>query len=203
MVDLNQKDADGVELPYRAHHVIGPDKTIKLSFLYPAATGRNMDEVVREVDSLQTTANFKVATPVNWKPGEPVVISPSVSNEEAKVLFPQGYDTVDLPSKQFSSPTSDPSAAMVTVRPTHSLYTKKTPKTIRGAGIDATSTNASLSLSESCFSRTFALGLRQRETRQRKTARWWRLRVHRLQEIYASAVILIYLYFNQSLEWIP
>ncbi|CAL9065925.1 unnamed protein product [Musa banksii] len=100
MVDLNQKDADGVELPSRALHVIGPDKTIKLSFLYPAATGRNMDEVVRAVESLQTTANFKVATPVNWKPGEPVVISPSVSNEEAKVMFPQGYDTVDLPSKQ-------------------------------------------------------------------------------------------------------
>ncbi|THU44247.1 hypothetical protein C4D60_Mb02t05400 [Musa balbisiana] len=104
-------------------------------------------------------------------------------------------------SSTFSSPTSDPSAAMTP--PTHSLYTKKTPKTIRGAGIDATSINASLNLSESCFRRTFALGLRQREPRQRKTARWWRLREHRLQEIYAPAVILIYLYLNQTLEWIP
>ncbi|CAL9079131.1 hypothetical protein MUK42_33060 [Musa troglodytarum] len=100
MVDLNQKDADGVELPSRSLHVIGPDKTIKLSFLYPAATGRNVDEVARAVEFLQKTANFKVATPVNWKPGEPVVISPSVSSEEAKVMFSQGYNTVDLPSKQ-------------------------------------------------------------------------------------------------------
>lgn len=73
---------------------------IKLSFLYPASTGRNIDEVVRVLDSLQKAAKHKVATPVNWKPGDPVVISPSVSNEKAKEMFPQGYKTVELPSKK-------------------------------------------------------------------------------------------------------
>uniref|UniRef100_B3TLK7 Peroxiredoxin n=1 Tax=Elaeis guineensis var. tenera TaxID=51953 RepID=B3TLK7_ELAGV len=100
MVDPDQKDSSGLELPSRALHVIGPDKRIKLSILYPATTGRNMDEVVRVVESLQKTSKLKIATPVNWKPGEKVVISPSVSNEEAKEMFPQGYDTVDLPSKK-------------------------------------------------------------------------------------------------------
>ncbi|MDV3170313.1 MAG: hypothetical protein Q8811_00875 [Candidatus Phytoplasma australasiaticum] len=57
-----------------------------------------MDEVLRALDSLQKAAKYKVATPANWKPGEPVVISPSVSNEEAKQMFPQGFDTANLPS---------------------------------------------------------------------------------------------------------
>lgn len=75
---------------------------IKLSFLYPASTGRNMDEVLRVIESLKRASHHKVATPVNWKPGDPVVISPSVSNEEAKKMFPQGFKTVDLPSgKQY------------------------------------------------------------------------------------------------------
>lgn len=73
---------------------------MKLSFLYPATTGRNMDEVVRVLESLQKAANYKVATPVNWKPGDPVVISPSVSNDQAKQMFPQGFKTTDLPSKK-------------------------------------------------------------------------------------------------------
>lgn len=73
---------------------------VKLSMLYPASTGRNMDEVLRVVDSLRKAAKHKVATPVNWKPGDPVVISPSVSNEEAKQMFPQGFETTDLPSKK-------------------------------------------------------------------------------------------------------
>ncbi|XP_010276532.1 PREDICTED: 1-Cys peroxiredoxin-like [Nelumbo nucifera] len=98
MVDPDAKDPDGSEVPSRALHVVAPDKKIKLSILYPATTGRNMEEVLRVVDSLQKTAKYKVATPVNWKPGEPVVISPSVSNDEANVMFPQGYTTVDLPS---------------------------------------------------------------------------------------------------------
>ncbi|KAG8480812.1 hypothetical protein CXB51_025552 [Gossypium anomalum] len=72
--------------------------TIKLSFLYPATTGRNMDEVMRAVDSLQKTSQYKVATPANWKQGEPVVISPSVPNEEAKKMFPRGFETKNLPS---------------------------------------------------------------------------------------------------------
>ena len=67
--------------------VIGPDKKIKLILVYPMTTGRNFDEVLRVIDSLQLTATHKVATPVNWRPGEEVIIAGSVSNEEAKELF--------------------------------------------------------------------------------------------------------------------
>jgi thioredoxin-dependent peroxiredoxin len=67
--------------------VIGPDKKIKLILIYPMTTGRNFDEVLRVIDSLQLTANHKVATPVNWQPGEDVIIGGSVSDEQAKELF--------------------------------------------------------------------------------------------------------------------
>ena len=67
--------------------VIGPDKKVKLVLVYPMTTGRNFDEVLRVIDSLQLTANHKVATPVNWRPGEDVIIAGSVSNDEAKELF--------------------------------------------------------------------------------------------------------------------
>ena len=67
--------------------VIGPDKKIKLVLIYPMTTGRNFDEVLRVIDSLQLTAKYKVATPVNWKPGEDVVIAGSVSNDQAKEIF--------------------------------------------------------------------------------------------------------------------
>jgi thioredoxin-dependent peroxiredoxin len=67
--------------------VIGPDKKIKLILVYPMTTGRNFDEVLRVIDSLQLTANHKVATPVNWKQGEDVIIAGSVSNDEAKEIF--------------------------------------------------------------------------------------------------------------------
>ena len=80
--------------------MIGGVLQIKLSFLYPATTGRNMDEVLRVIESLQKASKFKIATPANWKPGDPVVISPSVTNEQAKEMFPQGFDTVELPSKK-------------------------------------------------------------------------------------------------------
>ncbi|XP_039136821.1 1-Cys peroxiredoxin [Dioscorea cayenensis subsp. rotundata] len=100
MVDPDEKDSNGHIVPSRALHVVGPNKKVKLSFLYPASTGRNMDEVLRVVESLQTVAKHKVATPVNWKPGDKVVISPSVSNEEAKKQFPQGYQTADIPSNK-------------------------------------------------------------------------------------------------------
>ena len=73
--------------------VIGPDKKIKLILIYPMTTGRNFDEVLRVIDSLQLTAKHKVATPVNWKQGEDVIISSAVSNEEAEEKFP-GYTTV-------------------------------------------------------------------------------------------------------------
>ena len=73
--------------------VIGPDKKIKLVLIYPMTTGRNFDEVLRVVDSLQLTAKHKVATPVNWKPGGDVIILGSVSDEEAKKKYPQGWKT--------------------------------------------------------------------------------------------------------------
>ena len=72
--------------------VIGPDKKIKLVLVYPMTTGRNFDEVLRVIDSLQLTANHKVATPVNWRPGEKVVIAGSVSNDQAKELWPDGWE---------------------------------------------------------------------------------------------------------------
>ncbi|MFZ0205508.1 MAG: peroxiredoxin [Roseiarcus sp.] len=71
--------------------VIGPDKKVKLILIYPMTTGRNFDEVLRVIDSLQLTAKKKVATPVNWKNGEDVIISGSVSDEEARKTYPQGW----------------------------------------------------------------------------------------------------------------
>jgi len=71
--------------------VVGPDKKIKLILIYPMTTGRNFDEVLRVIDSLQLTANHKVATPVNWKKGEDVIIAGSVSNDEAKERYPEGW----------------------------------------------------------------------------------------------------------------
>ena len=72
--------------------VIGPDKKVKLILVYPMTTGRNFDEVLRVIDSLQLTANHKVATPVNWKPGEKVIIAGSVSNDQAKEAYPDGWE---------------------------------------------------------------------------------------------------------------
>jgi alkyl hydroperoxide reductase subunit AhpC len=71
--------------------VIGPDKKIKLVIAYPMTTGRNFDEVLRVIDSLQLSAKHRISTPVNWKPGEDVIIGGSVSDEEAKKLYPQGW----------------------------------------------------------------------------------------------------------------
>ena len=71
--------------------VIGPDKKIKLILVYPMTTGRNFDEVLRVIDSMQLTAKHKVATPVNWKQGEDVIIAGSVSNDDAKKTYPQGW----------------------------------------------------------------------------------------------------------------
>jgi alkyl hydroperoxide reductase subunit AhpC len=73
--------------------VIGPDKKIKLVLIYPMTTGRNFDEVLRVIDSLQLTANHKVSTPVNWKPGEDVIIAGSVSDDEAREQYPDGWDS--------------------------------------------------------------------------------------------------------------
>jgi alkyl hydroperoxide reductase subunit AhpC len=78
-------------LTVRSVFIIGPDKKIKAMLTYPMTSGRNFDEVLRLLDSIQLTARHKVATPVNWKPGEDVIIAGSVSDEEAKQRFPQGW----------------------------------------------------------------------------------------------------------------
>ncbi len=75
----------------RSVFVVGPDKKIKLNLTYPMTTGRNFDEVLRVLDSMQLTAKHKVATPVNWKPGEDVIIAGSVSEDEAKQKYPDGW----------------------------------------------------------------------------------------------------------------
>jgi alkyl hydroperoxide reductase subunit AhpC len=78
----------------RTVFVIGPDKKIKLMLSYPMSTGRNFDEILRVLDSIQLTARHNVATPVNWKPGDDVIISTAVSDEEAKKLYPEGWQTL-------------------------------------------------------------------------------------------------------------
>lgn len=78
----------------RSVFIIGPDKKIKLMLTYPMTTGRNFDEILRVLDSMQLTAKHKVATPVNWKSGEDVIIVPSVSDNEAKGMFVEGWKTV-------------------------------------------------------------------------------------------------------------
>ena len=94
----------------RSVFVIGPDKKVKLMITYPASTGRNFDEILRVIDSLQLTAGFSVATPVNWKDGDDVIIVPSLSDEAAKEKFPGGWKTlkpylrvVPQPNKQAKS----------------------------------------------------------------------------------------------------
>ena len=74
--------------------VIGPDKKIKLILVYPMTTGRNFDEVLRVIDSMQLTAKHRVATPVNWSQGDDVIIVPSVSDDEAKTIYPEGWETL-------------------------------------------------------------------------------------------------------------
>jgi thioredoxin-dependent peroxiredoxin len=78
----------------RSVFVVGPDKKLKLSLTYPMTTGRNFDEILRVIDSMQLTAKHKVATPVNWNKGEDVIIVPSVSDEEAKEKYPDGWMTI-------------------------------------------------------------------------------------------------------------
>ncbi|WP_020406930.1 peroxiredoxin [Hahella ganghwensis] len=78
----------------RSVFVIGPDKKIKLMMTYPMTTGRNFDEILRALDSMQLTAKHQVATPVNWKSGEDVIIVPAVSDEEAAKKYPEGWTTV-------------------------------------------------------------------------------------------------------------
>ena len=90
----------------RTVFVIGPDKKIKLTLTYPAAIGRNVDEVVRVLDALQLSARHAVSTPVNWTDGDDVIISPAMSDEDARSRFPQGYRTL----KPYLRLTPQPSA---------------------------------------------------------------------------------------------
>ncbi len=78
----------------RSVFIIGPDKKLKLSLTYPASTGRNFQEILRVIDSLQLTANYKVATPADWKHGEDVIVVPTVSNADATNLFPKGFKEI-------------------------------------------------------------------------------------------------------------
>jgi len=87
MIHPNANDT----LTVRSVFIIGPDKKVKLTLTYPASTGRNIDEILRVLDSLQLTAKYEVATPVNWKDGGDVIISNSVSDEEAATKFPKGF----------------------------------------------------------------------------------------------------------------
>ena len=90
MIHPNASDS----MTVRTVFIIGPDKKIKLSMNYPASTGRNFDEIIRVIDSLQLTAKHQVATPVNWKPGEDVIIPTAVSDEAAHAKYPQGFKTL-------------------------------------------------------------------------------------------------------------
>ncbi|MEO5974707.1 MAG: peroxiredoxin [Ilumatobacteraceae bacterium] len=90
MIHPNANDT----LTVRSVFVIGPDKKVKLTLTYPASTGRNFDEILRVIDSLQLTAKYKVATPANWQNNQDVIIGGSVSDDEAKLLFPNGWKTV-------------------------------------------------------------------------------------------------------------
>jgi len=98
MLDPAERDAKGIALTARAVFVISKEKKLMLSILYPATTGRNFDEILRVVDSLHLTANYSVATPVNWQPGGKCMVVPGLSDEDAKKKFPKGFDTVSLPS---------------------------------------------------------------------------------------------------------
>lgn len=90
MIHPNANDT----LTVRSVFIIGPDKKVKLTLTYPASTGRNFAELLRVIDSLQLTANYKVATPADWKDGDDVIIGGTVSDDEAKALFPNGWTTV-------------------------------------------------------------------------------------------------------------
>ena len=87
MIHPNASDT----MTVRSVFIIGPDKKLKLSLTYPASTGRNFDEILRVIDSLQLTAKYKVATPVNWKHGQDCIIVPAVTDAEADKAFPKGY----------------------------------------------------------------------------------------------------------------
>ena len=90
MIHPNANDT----MTVRSVFVVGPDKKVKLSLTYPASTGRNFDEILRVIDSLQLTATHQVATPANWEQGDDVIIIPAVSDEQAAAKYPDGWKTL-------------------------------------------------------------------------------------------------------------
>lgn len=105
LYDMIHPNADDT-LTVRSVFIIGADNKVKLILTYPASTGRNFDEVLRVIDSLQLTAGHKVATPVNWKDGEDVIIVPAVSDEDAKAQYPDGWKTLKPYLRVVPQPTS-------------------------------------------------------------------------------------------------
>src|SRR5207237_5232996 len=109
MIHPNANDT----LTVRSVYVVGPDKKVKLMITYPASTGRNFDELLRVIDSLQLTSNYSVATPVNWKDGDDCIIVPSLSDEAAKEKFPGGWKTIK-PYLRLVPPPNKPKADTAT-----------------------------------------------------------------------------------------
>ncbi len=101
----------------RTVYLIGPDKLIKAMIIYPMSSGRNFDEVLRLIDSAQLTRDYQVATPVNWKEGEDVIIVPSLSDEDAKQRFPQGWKTVLPYMRTVPDPRKGEAAQSATTEP--------------------------------------------------------------------------------------
>lgn len=109
MLDPDEKDSQGLPLTCRAVFIVDDEKRLKASILYPATTGRNFDEILRVIDSLQLTKKYNVATPVNWRPGKDCMLQPSVSEGEAKEKY-GGFRLENLPSnKQYIRYVRDPS----------------------------------------------------------------------------------------------
>ncbi len=102
LYDMIHPNADNT-LTVRSVFIIGPNKKVKLTLTYPASTGRNFDELLRVIDSLQLTANYSVATPADWKDGEDVVVSPSIATEDIPEKFPKGHKVIKPYLKNDSS----------------------------------------------------------------------------------------------------
>ena len=107
LYDMIHPNADDT-FTVRSVFIIGPDKKVKLTITYPAATGRNFDEIIRVLDGLQLTAAHQVATPVNWKQGDDVIIVPTLSDEEAREKFPAGFETIKPYLRMTKQPVTTP-----------------------------------------------------------------------------------------------
>lgn len=109
MLDPNEIDANGIPLTCRAVFLIDPSKKLRMSILYPATSGRNFNEILRIIDSIQLTEKHKVATPVNWQMGGDCMVLPTLSTEAAKTLFPKGFSVTQVPSgKEYIRITPQP-----------------------------------------------------------------------------------------------